>query len=202
MKKEQTEFKEIRKQYPVSMTKDQFYRITHISKKTALYLLISGLVPCVDSGKKTRKYTIKTDDVINYLVDRKTNPAKYTAPDGWYAGRSGKYPPITSYRSELLTLSNKASERFMSYLTLKLSGAEDLLSIPQVSALTGYSTKTLYRWCREKGIKHFRISNRVLIPKIILINYLSSEDANMIRKKSAVHLALIHEFLRRYKRIR
>lgn len=202
MKKEQSEFNEIRKQYPMSMTKDQFYRVAHISKATALYLLISGLVPCMDSGKKTRKYTIKTDDVINYLFNRKTNPAKYTAPDGWYASRSGKYPPITSYRSELLTLSNKARERFMSYLTLKLSGAEDLLSIPQVSALTGYNTKTVYRWCREKGIKHFRISNRVLIPKIILIQYLSSEDANSIRKKSAVHLALIQEFLRRYKKIK
>ena len=202
MKKEQTEFKEIRKQYPVSMTKDQFYRVAHISKATALYLLISGLVPCVDSGKKTRKYTIKTDDVINYLVDRKTNPAKYTAPDGWYVGRSGKYSPPTSYRVELLNLSSKSTEKLSKFLTFKLSCAEDVLSIQQVSALTGYNTKTVYRWCREKGMKHFRISNRVLIPKIILINYLSSEDANMIRKKSAVHLALIGEFLLRYKGIR
>ena len=202
MKKEQSEFNEIRKRYPVSMTKDQFYRVAHISKATALYLLISGLVSCMDSGKKTRKYTIKTDDDINYLVDRKINLAKYIAPDGWYAGRFGKYSPPTSYRAELLTLSSKARERFMNYLTLMLSGAEDLLSVPQVSALTGYNTKTVYRWCSEKGMKHFRISNRVLIPKIILINYLSSEDANRIRKKSAVHLALIQEFLRRYKGIK
>jgi hypothetical protein len=202
MKKEQTEFKEIRKQYPESMTKDQFYRIAHISKATALYLLISGLVPCTDSGKKTRKYTIRTDDVISYLVDRKTNPAKYIAPDGWYAGRPGKYSPPTSYRVELLNLSSKANEKLSKFLTFKLSGAEDLLPVQQVSVLTGYNTKTVYRWCQEKGIKHFRISNKVLIPKIILIQYLSSEDANSIRKKSAVHLALIQEFLQRYKKIK
>ena len=54
----------ILEQYPDSMTKDQFYRIAHISKRHAKYLLDSGLVPCHDSGKKTRRYTIQTRDVI------------------------------------------------------------------------------------------------------------------------------------------
>lgn len=58
MKKELAEFDNIRKAYPVTMNKDQFYRIANISKATALYLLSSGLVPCKDTGKKTRKYTI------------------------------------------------------------------------------------------------------------------------------------------------
>ena len=37
---------------PATITKDQFYRICHISKRHAKYLLDSGLVKCVDSGKK------------------------------------------------------------------------------------------------------------------------------------------------------
>ena len=55
---------EILQQYPEYITKDQMYRICHISKKTCLFLLESGLVPNIDSGKKTRRFKIKTVDVI------------------------------------------------------------------------------------------------------------------------------------------
>ena len=58
---------EILQQYPEYITKDQMYRICHISKKTCLFLLESGLVPNIDSGKKTRRFKIKTVDVIQYI---------------------------------------------------------------------------------------------------------------------------------------
>ena len=51
--KEKLEYYEpIRREYPEVITKDQFYRIAHISKATALFLLQSGKVPYKDSGKK------------------------------------------------------------------------------------------------------------------------------------------------------
>lgn len=69
-----TQYQDILEQYPIYMTKDQMYRICHISKKTCLFLLESGLVPCLDSGKKTRRFKIKTTDVIHYLEDRDIHP--------------------------------------------------------------------------------------------------------------------------------
>ncbi len=39
-------------QYPETVQKEQFRIICHISKRTARYLLQSGLVPCVQSGRK------------------------------------------------------------------------------------------------------------------------------------------------------
>ena len=75
---------------PATITKDQFYRICHISKRHAKYLLDSGLVKCVDSGKKTRKYKIEIKDVLAYLIDRELDPEKYRAPAGYYIGNSGK----------------------------------------------------------------------------------------------------------------
>ena len=68
--KEKLDFYEsILREYPEVITKNQFYRIAHISKATALFLLQSGKVPCKDSGKKTRRYKISTDDVILYRTD-------------------------------------------------------------------------------------------------------------------------------------
>ena len=49
---------------PDVITKDQLYRICHICKSTALYLLQSGKVPCEYTGRKTRCYKIKKADVI------------------------------------------------------------------------------------------------------------------------------------------
>lgn len=89
MKSKLREYAYLRKEYPEIITKEQFYKIAHISKATALYLLTSGKVPCVDSGKKTRKYKIRLDDVIAYLVDRDLHPEKYEAVQSanWH-GRS------------------------------------------------------------------------------------------------------------------
>ena len=44
---------------PKVMNKEQFFRICHISKSTALHLLKSGKVPCEWSGKKTRCYKFR-----------------------------------------------------------------------------------------------------------------------------------------------
>ncbi len=67
-------YESIRRKYPEAVSKDQFYQIAHISKATALHLLQNGLVPCKDTGKKTRRYTIRTDDIIFYLIDRELHP--------------------------------------------------------------------------------------------------------------------------------
>lgn len=57
----------IKEQYGEVITLDQLYRICHISKRKAKWLLDNKIIPCEDSDKKTRRYKIKTDDVIAYL---------------------------------------------------------------------------------------------------------------------------------------
>ena len=98
---------------PDMITKDQLYRICHISKSTALYLLQSGKIPCEYTGRKTRCYKIKKEDVIAYLENRKVFPESYSAPAGWYKGdytvqMEEQIPPIVRehlqlYYTELLS---------------------------------------------------------------------------------------------------
>ena len=47
----------LREQYPEIISKDQLYRICHISKRKARWLLENGIIPCEDSGKQTRRFT-------------------------------------------------------------------------------------------------------------------------------------------------
>ena len=71
----------LREQYPAVISKDQLYRICHISKRKALWLLEHGVIPCEDSGKQTRRFRIQLEDVIDFLERRDASPAA-DLPDG------------------------------------------------------------------------------------------------------------------------
>ena len=67
-------YQQILDEYPEYITKEQLYQICHISKKSAQNLLESGVIPCIDSGKKTHSFLIATDDVFDYLQRRESAP--------------------------------------------------------------------------------------------------------------------------------
>lgn len=46
------------KPYPDPMSRNDFRETCKIGTRTSLYLLKSGLVPCIHTGKKTRCYKI------------------------------------------------------------------------------------------------------------------------------------------------
>jgi hypothetical protein len=154
MTKKEAEYKEIKRKYPMTMSKDQFYQIAHISKATALFLLKNGLVLCVDSGKKTRRYTIQTDDVIEYLKDRDAHPDSYKAIRGWYSGTSGKKEPSNEYIAP--KLSPDQQKLLVQYLSRLMKSYDDLLTVKQLTGFSGYNTTTIINWC-NKNLKHFNM---------------------------------------------
>ena len=62
-------YSNLREEYPAIITLEQLYRICHISKRKGRWLLENGVIPCQDSGKRTRRFRIKIEDVITYLED-------------------------------------------------------------------------------------------------------------------------------------
>ena len=123
---------------PDVITKDQLYRICHISKSTALYLLQSGKIPCAYTGKKTRCYKIKKEDVIAYLENRKIFPESYSAPAGWY---KGNYTVKMKAEAPEVVL-----EYLRTYYTELLADYPDVLTTQAVSKITGYGTTTINNW--------------------------------------------------------
>ena len=120
-------------EYPEYITKEQMYRICHISKKTCLFLLESGLVPCVDSGKETHRFKIKTADVVQYLRERDDSPELYKAPDGYYKTAGDK-------KARLLekAITQNDLPMIRQYYEELLTSCPDVLSIDQVANFTGY----------------------------------------------------------------
>lgn len=83
----------LRDQYPEIITMDQLYHICHISKRKARWLLENGIIPCEDSGKKTRRFKIKLEDVIEFLEFRDAGLLDDMIPVGIFSGEEYGYPP-------------------------------------------------------------------------------------------------------------
>lgn len=161
------DFAKIKANYPEKIGLEQMRVICHISKKTARYLLTSGLVPCIDTGKKTRQYIINTKDVITYLKKRQSQPEKFSAPTGYYSAswNKGGKPKMLTLREWANLDTAKSRKKFQDFLTLKMQPYSDVLSVAEASRLTGYHHNTLTNWCHNGYIRYFEISGGYMIPK-------------------------------------
>lgn len=173
---------EVLTSYPEYITKEQMYRICHISKKTCLFLLESGLVPSIDSGKKTRRFKIKTTDVVQYLRDRDDYPELYKAPDGFYKGGGCKKAPSFD---EVFTKDDLVTMR--KYYEELLFNHPDVMTIEQVAKFTGYCKTSVRTWCSKQEVKCFLIRQRFQIPKENLLDFLVSKYFIGIAVKSSKH---------------
>ena len=148
-------YESIRRKYPETVSKDQFYQIAHISKATALHLLQNGLVPCKDTGKKTRRYTIRTDDIIFYLIDRELHPEVYRAPDRWYQERSGHYNSRVTYRNELTRMSEEERASFRKYMEDEFCQYGDLLTVQYLRQVSHTEDQPCRFPCFSVQLRHY-----------------------------------------------
>lgn len=187
-----SEIKAIKTTYPKIITKDQLYRICHISKKTAYYLLESGLIPNENTGKKTRKYRIRLDDVIQYLQDREINSIAYKPPENYYKEKA--YPKSTKRRIRIVIPPEKEVE-VRKYYESKLCSYKDVMTTNDVSDVLGYSTKTVIDWYSKNEIKCFLIHKKLRFPKEYLLDFMLSKRFNEIANKSKKHMELLKEVI-------
>lgn len=151
-------YQRILDEYPEYITKEQLYQICHISKKSAQNLLESGEIPCIDSGRKTHRFLIATADVVDYLQRRDSAPRP------------------------------AADETAVEKIRAALALYPDVLSVAQVSELTGRRSSTVTKWCRLNYIENIYAGGKTHIPKASLADFLVSrwEEFQNIGEKEAV----------------
>lgn len=187
----------LRREYPEVISKEQFRKIAHISKRTARYLLCSGKVACRNTGKKTRQYKIRIEDVISYLIDRELHPADYALPKEW---RKKAHKSTAVEDGITLQLTDEERVKFRRYVAQALGDYPDLLSVPQAADFLGYCEATVLRWRQADQLKTFNISGKYLIPKEYYAEFLASPYCCNIAKKTWKHQLLIRTFLEKKKK--
>ena len=183
------DFKRILLEYPDEVTKEQFYRLCHVSKRIASYYLEQGFLPCEKKNTKTHKYLIKTADIVAFLKTRQENPFLYQAP----AGMSRK--PI-----EPQTTRNPLRESpidlgtWQVFLSEVLSGFSDVCKVQELSRMCGYSRETILKWCEAGKFIFFDINRTYQIPKKSFIEFMASLEFATITQKQPKHLELLLQF--------
>lgn len=157
------------------ISKDQLYRICHISKRKALWLLEHGVIHCEDSGKQTCRFRIQLEDVIGFLERRDAGELDGVLPvrcfsSGRPSGREARaYLDCRELRD--LILDRWADE-------------PDMLTVKQVTALCGYSINAIYRWMKKGVVEGVNYYGTNLFSKESLAEYLASHARQEISVKS------------------
>jgi len=154
-------YDELKRQYPPTISADQFRQICHISKRKATWLLENGVVPCKDSGKKTRRFTIYIDDVIKYLQARENDPDSVITPRGQFTSGPKRRSSIPI---------EKLETHLQTYWALR----PDTLTIQEIRRMTGYSERLIGEWVRSGRLVAVTKCSQYLIPKTALIEFLAA----------------------------
>ena len=182
---------------------EQLYKMLHISKRKAAWMLQNGIIPCEIRNTPTHKYSIRKEDVLAYIAKserekrkeipvgifnaKKTNNPRRTESQG---SDCGGYFDDTHYK-----LRGKERARFKKMLEDLLSAVPDTLTVDEVVKLTGYSRKTILRYTQRKYIYAVNIMGKYYISKQSIINYLATDKAFKNTQKTPWHIAVIERFI-------
>ena len=178
---------------------EQLYKMLHISKRKAAWMLQNGIIPCEIRNTPTHKYSIRKEDVLAYMAksDREkrkeipvgifnakktNNPRRTESPDS----DCGGYFDDTNYK-----LRGNERAKFKEMLEDLLSDVPDTLTVDEVAELIGYNRTTILRYTRKKYIYAVNIMGKLYISKQSIINYLATDKAFKNTQKSEWHKNMI-----------
>lgn len=154
--------------FPEIISGEQLRKILHISKRKCAYLLKSGVIPCIDTGQKSRCYYIQLDDVIEYIKN---------AEDAFEAMKP-QIPP----------------EGLRERLSDEWHDLPELLTITDVAKITGYTANAVDRWIVKGSLRSVTAQMGLVTCREWLIDFCCKDGYN-IAKKVDRHIELLGKLL-------
>lgn len=129
-----------------------------MSKREAKWLLENGVIPCIDTGKKTWRFQISIDAVVDYLAKRDANSLTVAAPPGIFSSKPHQKPAAPVDLAAL-----------REYTQRLWRNEPDVLTVEEASRISGFSKDTIYHWIHKERLMSIRYMGRHIIPKDELI---------------------------------
>ncbi len=173
---------------PATISKDQFCKICHMSKKTATKYL-GSVIPCSDNGKKTHRYSIAKADLIAFL---ERYPERHNI---------SLLPPVfrcskTAFSS--MPLSERVRNVMKDYYSKILHSEKEILRVSDICRITGYGKTIVNTWFKSGKLPCVVIRGAKHIAKVSLIDFMSSNYFDKIFRKSDWHLQQIKILQRKF----
>ena len=161
-------YEKLKNRYPAHISLDQLRIICKISKRSARQLVANGIIPAIDTGRKTWKYKISIDDVIEYL--RRRNCKGSMIPIETTSSRE----PRTDKRSYSQIVARGKEREVAKYFAEVYADYPDVLSTDDMAAMVGMHKKSFMRLLKDGHIKVLASSPKYIVPKVYFWEYIAS----------------------------
>lgn len=179
----------LRKEYPPVISSEQMRVILRISKRKAAWMLKNGFVKYKDNGKCTRRYSIRLDDLIEYIRKSDAHPEHYHTPDGLFSAKTDPRPKRYAFPRVLPT------KDFRLWLSDEWAEIDDVLTNDDVAEITGYSIEAVNRWIQNGKLRSVKMPGEIISTKEWLIDFYSGSGYN-ITQMNAKHVALMKRYFK------
>lgn len=186
---------EIRKSFPAVINLAQARAILHISKRKASWMLHNGYIPCKNSGKQTRQYQIRLDDLFEYMDKVERGDPSVQIPIGIFNTKPRK---INRQETQRLIVPKyyyeQPPEDFQEWLNDEWYDVAEMLTTKDVAEISGYDTTVVQRWMQKKKLRSVLTPSNILITtKNWLVDFYYTE-AYKIQNKGATHIELMSKY--------
>ena len=183
---------------------EQLYKMLHVSKRKAAWMLQNGIIPCRIRPTKTHRYAIRMEDVEIYL-QKQRKARREEIPVGIFNAKPRKrdvllnrQPMDTVTIAECyITLADKYKDAFRAHVEKRLKYVADAFFIDEAAEIIGYSRGMVLSHIQQKHIDAVRISGKYIISKAAIVDFLVSDVAFRIVNKSAWHMNTILMFMQK-----
>ncbi len=172
---------EIKNNYPQTISKEDLYKILHISKRKATWILENGYIPFHKTNRETWKYKINLDDVISFVENYVLNADKYnTTPKGF---------PTS------LSLCAKSFDKndFKLWLNDEWVYEKEIMINTDVVTLTGYTISAVNQWLLSGKLLNVKTQSGIFTTKEWLIDFYCNY-LNIIVNKCDKHQKLLKKY--------
>ena len=170
------------------LSAEQICKILHISKRKCAWMLQNGMIPCKDSGKKTRRYTVLRKDLDAYIKDSTEHPEKYFIPVTFTSNNPSKREPDKYY-----LYPHQVPEDFRPWLDDQWYDLPDVITPKDVETVLGYEHESVRRWINRGWLRITKAHNAEIVPREWLIDF-TCDYAFRIAKKSEKHRKLLDKY--------
>ena len=144
------------------VSKEEFYKLCHISKKTAYKLIKSGRIKAIKQNcGSLHCYEIPISEIERF----------------------------ESVRCYLNKLREEEISKVKEYYSEKLQSYPDVITSEDVQAITGYVKETVRRWIQSGKLVGTVYKSKYIITKNDFLDFVTSPSYVGITRKSQEHLA-------------
>ena len=186
---------------------EQLYKMLHISKRKAAWMLNNGIIPCQIRPTKTHRYIILREDVEAYLQKKRVERRK-EIPVGIFNAKPTKQTVVINNHHPMdtvnvmdcyITIADECKDEFKAHVEKRLKYFPDAITADKAGEIMGYARNTVIAYIQQKHLFAVQISGKYIIPKSALAEFLVTDFAFEIVHKSTWHMNTILQFVEKNK---